>query len=51
MALPSGSRVDLRAISRFADFRENKLGLSKVGILDGWLQIRCSSRMMLDSRE
>ena len=47
--LPSGSRVDLGAISIFAAYCENQVGLGKVVIFehDGWVKIRSSNGMIL----
>ena len=41
------SRVDLARSRDFVDFRENHVGLAQVGILDSWVKIRCSSRMIV----
>ncbi len=46
-ALPSDSRVDLAAISRFAEFRENQVGLGKVVIVDVWVKIRSSEQLIV----
>ena len=49
-ALPSDSRVDLGAISRFAEYCENQVGLGKVVIFDGWVEIRSSNGVILVNR-